>query len=182
MTRFLPAVSRLVPLLAAAGLILSAVGAIPVGRAAAEDAPAFRGTTLCGKTVTPENLHAGRPYALLTFFGINCLPCQKKLAQLNEIWSDERVRRQAAFYAVNADGFDAGKLESEIARRGIRIDFPVLPDDNQAITNLYVNGIVPLTVLIDNEFNILMSALGARPEAMKKMEDRILNRSKEAAK
>jgi hypothetical protein len=150
--------------------------------AAADDAIYFRGTTLSGKTILPETLFEGRPLAVLTFFGVNCIPCQKKIVQLNALWRNERLRECAVFYAINADGFNAEKLEKEIARRGIRIDFPVIPDEKQAITNLYVNGIVPMTVVIDKDFRVVLSTLGARPEMIKKLEDRILAQGKESAK
>lgn len=150
--------------------------------AAADQAPAFECATLSGKGYRLETLSEGRPFLVLTFFGTSCIPCQKKIAQLNDLLKEPGVRDKAAFYAVNADGYDAVRLQKEIDRRGIRIDFPVICDENQAITNLYVDGIVPLTVLIDNNSQILSSYVGARPGTIKQLADRILGQAKETAK
>lgn len=150
--------------------------------AAADRAPAFECATLSGKGYRLETLSEGRPFLVLTFFGTSCIPCQKKIAQLNELLKDQGVREKAAFYAVNADGHDPARLEKEIEKRGIQIDFPVISDENQAITNLYVDGIVPLTVLIDNNLQILSSYVGARPGTIKQLADRIMGQAKETAK
>ncbi len=139
-----------------------------------EKAAPFSGMTLSGQKVTLETIRLGKPFAVLTFFGVSCIPCQKKMGQLNELWRDDRFREKTALYAVNADGLSAEKLVEEMARRNIKIDFPVIADDNQAITNLYVDGIVPLTVVIDNQDRVVISLVGARPEGARKMADHIL--------
>ena len=148
-----------------------------VGSTAPADYPKaspFSCTTLSGERLAYESLAGGRPYLVLVFFGVNCKPCQKEIAQLNELVRNRAFREQAGVYAVNADGYPAGKLAAELKRREITVDFPVIPDDNQAITNLYVEGVVPLTVVIDRDGRILLSVVGARPESVRKIEKLIL--------
>lgn len=157
-------------------LLLSAVA--QAAASASEDhetAPSFSAVTTGGQAVSLQSIHAGKPFAVLTFFGVSCIPCQKKLVQLNEMWRDPAFRDRASLYAVNADGYNATRLSEELARRDLKIDFPVIADDNQAITNLYVNGVVPLTVVIDNQYRLVMSLVGARPESSRKMKSRILS-------
>jgi peroxiredoxin len=145
--------------------------------APAECLPAapFSGATLSGEPVSLETIRGRKPYAVLTFFGVRCIPCQKKLAQLNELWGNPRFRDKASIYAINADGYSAEKLSEELLRLNIKIDFPVIPDDNQVITNLYVDGIVPLTIVIGSRDELVMSFVGARAEMTRKMADRILS-------
>lgn len=137
-------------------------------------APSFSCTTLSGTKLTSDTLAEGRPYVVLIFFGVNCKPCQTKIAQLNAVWRNERFREKARIYAVNADGFDAARLSAEVAKRQISIDFPVVVDDNQVITNLYVDRIVPLTVVIGNRDRILLTSIGARVNSVRKIEEMIL--------
>lgn len=150
-------------------LVPAAVFPGPEGEGGFRRANSFAGSTLDGRVIALDSMYAGKPFVVLTFFGVNCIPCQKKIAQLNELFRDESFLASASLYAVNADGLAPDALRKELDRRKIKIDFPVVPDENQAITNLFVDGIVPLTIVIDNEYRIVMSTLGARPEAMKKM-------------
>lgn len=145
-------------------------------------APSFVFKTLDGRDIGFESLFADRPYVLLVFFGINCLPCKKELAQVSDLWNKESFRRRAHIFAVNSDGIPAEKLKAEISKRNIRIDFPVIPDEDQVITNLYVSGIVPLTVLIDRQNRIVMSHLGARIESLRKVEARVMESEGTSAK
>jgi thiol-disulfide isomerase/thioredoxin len=167
------------PFIAAIILVafLAVAGGVRVSGASADDpppAPPFSGTTLDGRKLTFEALSEGRPYVVLVFFGVNCKPCQKEIALLNDCWRNEAFRDRARFYAINADGFDGRRLSAELERRKIKVDFPVIPDDNQVITNQYVDGIVPLTVVIGKKDRILLSVIGARIEKIRKIEELIL--------
>jgi peroxiredoxin len=164
----------------AAAIALLAV-LLPAGRIAASapppeypKAPEFACTTLAGREIPFGALAEGRPFVVLVFFGVNCKPCQKELAQIGDLLRNGAFREQASVYAVNADGFPAGKLAAEMAKRKISVDFPVVADDNQVITNLYVDGVVPLTVVIDREGNLRLTVVGARPEGVRKIERLIL--------
>jgi peroxiredoxin len=145
-------------------------------------APSFVFKTLEGEAIGPQSLFGDRPYVLLVFFGVNCLPCKKELAQVSDLWSKKSFRQKARIFAINADGLSPEKLKTEIEKRNIRIDFPVIPDENQVITNLYVSGIVPLTVLIDRQNRIVMSHLGARIESLRKLETRVMEYEEPSAK
>jgi hypothetical protein len=57
---------------------------------------------------------------------------------------------------------------------------PVVPDENQAITDSFVDGLIPLTVLIDRDRRIRLSILGAGSENVDLLRDMIIREEEEA--
>lgn len=146
----------------------------------AEVALPFSARTLSGDELGLDALLRGKRYVVLTFWGLNCSPCLKEIARLNALWGNPSFREKAGMLAVNTDKVGPKRLVAEMAKRNIEIAFPVATDEGYEITNAYVNGIIPLTVLIDGDRRIRMSILGADPEELTVMEKIVLAAKGEA--
>lgn len=143
-------------------------------RTAGEIVEPFSCEGLSGETITFESLLDGKDFLVIVFWGVNCGPCVQEFERLSAMWANPRFRQRAAMIAVNTDGRGAETLKDQMEERRIRIPFPVIPDEDQMITNAYVDGLIPLTVLIDRERRVRFSILGGGEEGTLLLERSIL--------
>ena len=101
---------------------------------------------------------------LINFWATWCGPCRQELPLLNKIY--DRYRSAGfVLWAVN--------VEEDMARAGkmaqsMRLNFPVLFDNEQRVSRLYDPSVMPATVLIGRDGRVRHVHLGYKPgyEAM----------------
>lgn len=165
-------------LLPGRGIAVSSI--VLPGMTDGETVRSFSGETLSGEPLTLGSLLDGKDFLVVMFWGINCKPCLAEIALLSDLWENHEVRKRARVICVNTDGLDAKTLLDEMARKNIEVALPVVPDENQAITDSFVDGLIPLTVLIDRDRRIRLSILGAGSENVDLLRDMIIREEEEA--
>jgi peroxiredoxin len=130
---------------------------------------------LSGETATLDSLVEGKDRLVMVFWGVNCLPCLQEIEQLNREWEGPEFRRRLRMIAVNTDGLGAGALLKEMATREISIAFPVVTDEDHRITDTFVNGLIPLTVVIGKDRTVRKMFLGGGEETVDRVREEVLS-------
>lgn len=117
-------------------------------------APDFEVTLLSGKTVKLSDYRGKR--VLLNFWATWCGPCVQEMPafqRLSEDYPDDVV-----ILAVNC-GESKEEVESFVQKNGYT--FPIALDENLEASNLYPATSIPLTLIVDEEGDIVYSSYGA---------------------
>ena len=147
--------------LAGCALLLAAVFSLPnIGRdfAAAEtnekEAPDFALRSLEGQNLRLSEFRG--EVVMINFWASWCGACRQAMPALNEL--DEKYRRAGlVLLSINID--DETPRAEQMAL-GLKIRFPVLRDEQKAVSRLYQADTMPLTVLVDREGTVRYSHVG----------------------
>jgi len=112
-----------------------------------DTAPDFTLEDLEGKEVSLSDF-AGEKVVLLNFFSLRCGTCLMEAPYLEE-FHRRYAGRGVVVMAVSIDGVSAD--ETAFTMRDVKFDvtYPVLVDPEFAVTDIYTNFLVPLTIVID---------------------------------
>jgi len=97
---------------------------------------------------------------ILNFFATWCPPCRMEMPDFNEIY--KMHQKDVEILAINVGGEPLPKIKQFAATNNLV--FPVLMDDG-GVSNMYGPiRAIPVSIIIDKEFNIVKRYLGARPK------------------
>jgi len=118
----------------------------------------FEAQDINGNTVRLSD-HAGK-VILLNFFATWCPPCRKEMPDFNEIAREYKQKVEIIGVNVGREGLP--KVKSFAERNNLT--FSIIADGSE-IAGLYgpINAI-PVTIIIDKEFNIAQKYIGMRPK------------------
>ena len=100
------------------------------------------------KSVTGNNLRLSEyrgDVVLLNFWSTRCGRCRDQLSQLDMLYSEHREEK-FQLLSINIDT-DQDSVRETVA--GLRLQYPVMFDEQKSVSRLYDLGTMPLTVLID---------------------------------
>jgi thiol-disulfide isomerase/thioredoxin len=110
-------------------------------------APSFSLSTLTGEAFDlSAELRAGR-VVLLNFWGLRCGACIMEMPALQSL--ARKYSTEVSFLGVNVDGIDAGTLRQQMTRMRLEPGYPVAPDPELKVADLYKLAGAPLTIVID---------------------------------
>ena len=118
-----------------------------------------------GKTTSIKD-YKGK-YVLINFFATWCPPCNQELpiAQ-KEVWEKHKDNPKFAFLVFGREE-DWEKLIPFKEKKGFT--FPILPDKDRSIFDLFAPNGIPRNVVIDPEGKIIYQSIGFSPEEFEKL-------------
>ena len=142
------------------GLIL-AMFSVGCGDAVTEnskygEAKDFELTDINGNAVKLSD-HSGK-IIILNFFATWCPPCRKEMPDFEEI--SKEYEGSVEVIAVNVGREDAGKVREFVKKQGLT--FTVALDDGRVSALYGPIAAIPVTVVIDKDFNIARKYIGMR--------------------
>ena len=157
----------LVTTLLAAGSVWTPAVAAPGGRV-----PDFRTRTLDGRRVRLSDLVQKGP-VLLNFWAMWCAPCQKELPYLSEL-QKKYAKRGFTLLAVSEDGEQAAPRVRSFVR-GRKFQFTVIVDRNQELYRLFRVSVLPTSLLVGRDLQVLWQHVGYRPGDEHALEQALLH-------
>ena len=134
------------------------------GSAVTEPAPDFTLKTLEGEELTLAKLKGN--VVLLNFWASWCSPCREEMPALKKL--HKRYETDGlVLLGVNVEPDSKTALQ---AAARLEVNFPVLLDQKQIVTELYHITAMPSTVIIDRAGNTRLVHRGFKPGTEKKYE------------
>ncbi|GAB4258583.1 MAG: hypothetical protein Kow0092_06300 [Deferrisomatales bacterium] len=122
----------------------------------------FAAPDLDGQTVRLSDL-VGPRVVLVQVWGIRCAPCLTEIAFLSTL-QRKYAGRGLQVVSVNTDRVDGPRLAQALEARGLAPPYPILLDEDFAVTKHYTQWLIPVTVLIDRQGVVRSLHTGYRPE------------------
>lgn len=114
-----------------------------------DKAPEFVAKDLAGKEIKLSSF-AGKKVVLLNFWGLRCGACLEEMPYLETIAKDY-AGKGLAVLGIDTDGVDAQTVIDTLKEVQVGVTYPLLTDPDFAITDVYTNFLVPLTIVIDKQ-------------------------------
>jgi peroxiredoxin len=112
-----------------------------------DKAPDFALKDLAGKEVKLST-YAGKSVVLLNFWGLRCGACLEERPYL-EAMSKKYAGKGLVVLGVDTDGVDTQTVLDTLNEVKVVVTYPLLVDPDFAVTDVYTNFLVPLTIVID---------------------------------
>lgn len=134
-------------------------------------APTFIADTLDGSKVDLED-HLGKEVVILDFWSIYCLPCIAEVPMLIELQEQYR-NKGLKIIGINIDDFSDPEdaIRDFIENRpwssepdGPEINYPMILDPGAKIRSMYKVNLVPTTVLITMDGEVIVHHIGFGPK------------------
>jgi len=113
---------------------------------------------------------------LITMFATWCPPCQLKLAEIEKsLWPTYKGVKDFVLLVIGREHSDAELIEYNKTKG---FTFPLYPDKDRKIFDLFAVQTIPRTYLINKEGKIINAITGFNPEEFKQLErmiDRAIN-------
>lgn len=93
---------------------------------------------------------------LINYWAIWCAPCREEIPELNKL--AEEYADRLTVLAVNFDNEQGEKLQAQVEKLGI--EFSSLQSDPRAIWSLKPVSVLPETLIIDSQGNLLHRLIG----------------------
>ncbi|MCD8264022.1 MAG: TlpA family protein disulfide reductase [Tannerellaceae bacterium] len=108
---------------------------------------------------------------LVNFFATWCPPCQKELAEVQQVlWSKYENNKDFVLLVVGREHSDA-ELAAYNEKKGFT--FPLYPDKNRAIYSAFANSLIPRCYLIGKEGKVVYTSKGYKEEDFKELMEQI---------
>jgi len=145
-------------------------GSVTVGKPGVGDAaPLFSTDDIDGtRTVLDEALKSGK-VVLLNFWGLRCSACIEEIGYLNPMY-EKYKGKGVLFLGVNVDGVSSDVLKKSIPALSNIPRFPVLPDPDFKISDLYNMLATPLSFVIGRDGKIVYRHDDFKPGDEKELE------------
>ena len=114
-----------------------------------DKAPEFVAKDLAGKEIK-LSAFAGKQVVLLNFWGLRCGACLEEMPYL-EVIAKQYDGKGLAVLGVDTDGVDAQTVIDTLKDVQVSVSYTLLTDPDFAITDVYTNFLVPLTIVIDKK-------------------------------
>jgi peroxiredoxin len=137
-----------------------------------DKAPEFgKASFLDGKQPKLADL-AGKRVLLLNFWGLRCGACLEEMPYLEEL-SKKYDGKDLVVWGVDTDGVDAQTVRDTLKEVQVSVTYPLVIDPEFAVTDVYTNFLVPLTLVIDKGGIIRYIHTGFEKGAEKHYEDAV---------
>lgn len=133
----------------------AATGKAATGKAATEKAPDILLTDTDGKSFQLSDCEG--KIIILNFFGTYCPPCRREMPDFNEI--AQQYDATVEVIAINIVGESVQKIKT--FKNQYDLSFRVCVDNGQAARAYGPIRAIPVTVIIDKEFNFAKRYVGA---------------------
>jgi peroxiredoxin len=110
-------------------------------------APDFTLKSIAGAQVKLSD-YAGKQVVLLNFWGLRCGACLEEMPYLDKIWAGYKDKGLAVL-GVDTDGVGIDDVIATLKEVQVSVGYPLLIDPDFAVTDVYTNFLVPLTLVID---------------------------------
>ena len=118
-------------------------------------APAFAGTAITGESLALDQLKG--KVVVLSLFATWCGPCNAELPHVEkELWQTFRGRGLVVLAIAREEGAD--KLRPFASKLGLT--FPLLPDQDRKIFNLFATSYIPRLYVIGADGRIKFQSVG----------------------
>ena len=165
--RGLAALAAVLALLAT-GAAARAAEEVPAKFRVGDTAPDFTLRDLDGREVR-LSAFAGDKVVLLNFWSLRCGACLSEIPHLNRILKNY-AGRKVAVISVLTDGVDAAASTTIMKEVGAAPAYPVLVDQEFAVSDAYTNFVVPFTLVIDRKGIVRFVHTGFEPGTEKQYE------------
>ena len=129
-----------------------------------DDVPAFSFTTLDGETASIKDCEGKT--ILINFFAKWCGPCMKELPELqSQIW--EKLKDKELVVLTFGRGHSAEELKKWNQKKGFT--FPISPDEDKSIYELFFTKYIPRNIVISKEGKIILQEFGYSEKGFKHM-------------
>ena len=136
--------------------------------------PAFTIVSDNGMTISSAEFNG--KVILITMFATWCPPCQQKLAEIEKsLWPKYKDVKDFALLVIGREHSDAELIEYNKTKG---FTFPLYPDKDRKIFDLFAIQYIPRTYLINKEGKIIYRITGFNPEEFNQLErmiDRAIN-------
>lgn len=137
-----------------------------------DKAPEFGKTAfLDGKVPKLADL-AGKRVLLLNFWGLRCGACLEEMPYLEAI-AKKYADKGLTVWGVDTDGVDALTVRDTLKEVNVTVTYPLIIDPDFAVTDVYTNFLVPLTIVIDKNGIITYIHTGFEKGTEKHYEDAV---------
>lgn len=127
-----------------------------------DNVPEFSFTTLDGKTASINDFEGKT--ILINFFATWCPPCMKELPELQkQIWED--MKSDDLVVLTFGRGHSAEELKKWNTKKGFT--FPICPDKDKSIYELFFTKYIPRNVIIGKEGKIIFQESNYSEEGFK---------------
>lgn len=108
---------------------------------------------------------------LINFFATWCPPCQKELAEVQEsLWPKYQNNKDFIMLTIGREHTDAD-LNTYNEKKGFT--FPLYPDKDRSIYDLFAKSLIPRTYLIGKDGKIIYKTVGFKDEDFKTLMQKI---------
>ena len=163
----------------AAGCLLAAVVAGPAAAGMGEDkfkvgdvAPEFEKVAFLDGREAKLAALAGKNVLLLNFWGLRCGACLEEMPYLETI-AKSYAGKGLVVWGVDTDGVDAQTILDTLKEVNVSVTYPLIVDAEFALTDVYTNFLVPLTIVIDKKGIITYIHTGFEKGTEKHYEDAV---------
>ena len=112
-----------------------------------DKAPDFTLKSVAGGEVKLSSA-AGKQVVLLNFWGLRCGACLEEMPYLDKIWKTYKDKGLVVL-GVDTDGVGVEDVVATLKEVEVSVSYPLLIDPDFAVTDVYTNFLVPLTLVID---------------------------------
>lgn len=136
-----------------------------------DKAPAFKATTVDGKTIDSNALKG--KVIMVNFFATWCPPCKKELPVLEKNVAEKYRNNSDFVLVVLGREHDMDEMKKYAEETGLKL--PFAPDIERKIFDLYAESSIPRNVIIDKEGNISYQSIGYTEEEFAVLEKHLAN-------
>jgi peroxiredoxin len=128
--------------------------------------PAFTIVSDDGTTISSAEFNG--KVVLITMFATWCPPCQLKLAEIEKsLWPAFKGQKDFVLLVIGREHSDAELVEYNQTKK---FTFPLYPDKDRKIFDLFAVQLIPRTYLISKDGRVIYAMTGFNPEEFKQLE------------
>lgn len=135
-------------------------------------APGFAVKDISGAPVELAAVVRNSRATVLNFWGLRCQACLEEMPYLNALYAKYKAAGVSVL-GVNVDGVGPDIIKAQLPRLPTAPDYPILPDEELKVADLYKLAAAPMTVVVDASGVIVFSHEGFEAGDEKKLEERI---------
>lgn len=152
-------------------LSLSAQNGDGTKNSVGDKAPAFKATTVDGKSIDSNALKG--KVIMVNFFATWCPPCKKELPVLEKNVAEKYRNNSDFVLVVLGREHDMDEMKKYAEETGLKL--PFAPDVERKIFDLYAESSIPRNVIIDKKGNISYQSIGYTEEEFDVLEKHLAN-------
>jgi peroxiredoxin len=159
-------------------LLTTVVGSAYAARGEGRMAPDFTLRDLNSKKVSLSDLYGDGPI-LISLWALWCRPCLEELPHLDEMYGEFKEQGLQVLAISQDSPRSLNKVKSYI--KGKKYDFRVLTDPNGDLTRKFKTKVIPYTLILDSEGQIVHSRTGYRKGQEKELQKIVVDLLKDSA-